>query len=204
MDAAFWNALSSAYFSDFRGTCNRCWSSHLNCLDTIFWDMNWIIYNGTMLWRALYIKQESLNSICSCMCNQWSWQKTGVICQYRLVLVIILATVLCVIWMCWSWSCAILYKMEFPTSSREHANAWAAVFVASISRKSLIVLMLLPATSTHSYQGNIDFVKRKGIVWHHQCKYVIHIKSNVFTHSNKSINFELLCCIYSDCMGDTA
>ncbi len=26
MDAAFWNDLSPAYFSDVRGTCNRCWS----------------------------------------------------------------------------------------------------------------------------------------------------------------------------------
>ncbi len=46
------------------GTCNRCWSLHLNCLGTIFWDRNWVRYNGVMLWRSLYVKHYTLNSIC--------------------------------------------------------------------------------------------------------------------------------------------
>ncbi len=45
----------------------RCWSLHLNCLGTVFWDRNWVRYNGAILWRALYVKHNSLNSIYSCM-----------------------------------------------------------------------------------------------------------------------------------------
>ncbi len=44
--AAFWNGISPAYFSDVRGIYNRCWSLHLNCLGIIFWDRNWVRYNG--------------------------------------------------------------------------------------------------------------------------------------------------------------
>ncbi len=110
MGAAFWNDLLPAYFSDVRGTCNRCWSLHLNCLGTIFWDRKLVRYNGAMLWRALYVKHNTLNSIRSCMGNQWSCRRTGVICSYCLVLVIILAAVFCVLWMRWSWPCAIPYK----------------------------------------------------------------------------------------------
>ncbi len=140
MGAAFQNDMSPAYFSNVRGTCNRCWSLHLNCLGTI-WDRNWVRYNGAMLWRALCVKHNTLNSIRSYMGNQWSWWKTGVICSYRQVLVIIIAAVFCVLWMCWSWPCAIPYKMEFSASRRELTNAWAAAFAASISRKGLIALM---------------------------------------------------------------
>ncbi len=63
MGAAFWNVRSPVYFSHVRGTCNRCWSLHLNCLGTIFWDRNWVRYNGAMLWRALYVKHNTLNDM---------------------------------------------------------------------------------------------------------------------------------------------
>ncbi len=140
MGAAFWNNLSPAYVCDVRETCNRCWSLHLNCLSTIFWDRNWVWYNGAMLWRALYAKHNTLNSISSCMANRWSWQRTGVICSYRLVFVIILVAVFCVLWMHWSWPCAIPYKIEFPASRWDLTNEWVAVYAASISRKGLIAL----------------------------------------------------------------
>ncbi len=143
MGAAFWNDLSPAYFGDARVTCNMWWLLHLNCLGTIFSYRNWVRYNGAILWRALYVKHNTLNSWHSCMGNQWSWQswqRTGVICSYHhhLVSVIILAAVFCVLWM--RWSCAIPYKMEFPTSRQELTNGWAAIFAASISRKGLIAL----------------------------------------------------------------
>ncbi len=123
MDVAFWNYLSPTYFSDVRGTCKRHWSLHLNCLGTIFWDRNWVIYKGAKLWTVLYVKHNTLNSIRSCMGNQWSWQGNGLICSYRLVSVIILAAVFCVLWMHQSWSCAIPCKMEVPASRRELRNA---------------------------------------------------------------------------------
>ncbi len=94
MGAALWNDLSPAYFNDIMGTCSRCWSLHLNChltcLGTIVCDRNRIWYNGGILWRTLYIKHKTLNSICSCMGNQSSWWRTGVICSYRLVSITIL------------------------------------------------------------------------------------------------------------------
>ncbi len=140
MGAAFCNDLSPAYFSNVRGTSNWCWSLHLNCLGTVFWDRNWVRYNEAMLWRSLYVKHNTLNWICSCMGNQQSCQRTGVICSSMLVLVIILAAVFCVLWMHWSWPCAIPYKMDFPASIRELTNAWADVFAATISRTGLIAL----------------------------------------------------------------
>ncbi len=76
MVTAFWNDLSPAYFSDVRVTCNKCWFLHLNCLSTMFWGRNWVRYNEIMLWRALYVKYNILNSIRSCMGNQWSWWRT--------------------------------------------------------------------------------------------------------------------------------
>ncbi len=79
MGAAFWNDLSPAYFSDVRGTCNRCWSLHLDCLGTIIWNRSWVWYNGAMLWRDLYVKHNTLNSICSCMGNQWSWHRDVIV-----------------------------------------------------------------------------------------------------------------------------
>ncbi len=141
MGETFWNDLSPAYFSDIRGTCNRCWSLHFHCLGTIFRVRNWVRSNNwAMLWWALYVKHNTLNSFCSCMGNQWSWRRTGVIISYHLVLVIILAAVFCVFWMRWSWPCPIPYIMEFPASRWELTNAWTAVFAASISRKGLIAL----------------------------------------------------------------
>ncbi len=132
MGAAFWNDLSPVYFSDVRGTCNRCWSLHLNCLGTIFWDRNWVRYNGAMLWRALYVKNSTLNSIRSGMGNQWSWWRTGDDVFILPSIVIILVAVFYVLWMHWSWPCAIPYKMEFPASRRELNKC--------ISRKGLIAL----------------------------------------------------------------
>ncbi len=120
--AAFWNDLSSAYFSNIRGTCNRCWSLYLNCLGTIFWDRNQDRYNGAILWRALHVKHNALISILSCVGNQWSWWRTGVICSHCLVSVIILAAVFCVLWMYWSWPCATQYKMEFSASRCEQMH----------------------------------------------------------------------------------
>ncbi len=59
------------YFSDLEVTSNRCWSLHLN-----YPGKNSVSYNGVILWRVFYVKHNTLNSICSCMGNQWSCRRT--------------------------------------------------------------------------------------------------------------------------------
>ncbi len=67
MGAAFWNDLSDAILSNVRGTSSRCWLLHPNCLGNFFWVSNWVGYNGALLWRALQVTHNTLNSIPSCM-----------------------------------------------------------------------------------------------------------------------------------------
>ncbi len=108
MGAAFWNHLSPAHFSDIRTTSNRCWPLHLNCMGTFLWDSNWVRYNGAISRRAVYIKHNTMNSICSCIGNQWSWRRTGVICSYHLVSVTIPIAIFRILCMHWNWHFAVM------------------------------------------------------------------------------------------------